>query len=234
MLKDPSGILLIDKPEGVTSHDVVACVRKNGHFSKVGHAGTLDPLATGLLVLLVGRATRTSSSLIQDEKSYEATVALGFSTETGDREGKPIRYGSYETVTLEKVQKTFETLRGPQVQIPPMYSAVKHHGRKLYQMARQGISIERSPREILIRTLELLTFQPPTLSFFLVCSKGTYVRALVETMGQHWECPSHLSSLRRLQSGIFSVKEAVPFEKVRRLDREALLHFLRELPESGP
>ncbi|MBI4435958.1 MAG: tRNA pseudouridine(55) synthase TruB [Candidatus Omnitrophica bacterium] len=232
MLKDPSGILLIDKPEGVTSHDVVACVRKNGHFSKVGHAGTLDPLATGLLVLLVGGATHYFSFLMQGEKSYEAIVTLGVSTETGDREGRITRSASYEGVTLEKVQKAFETLQGPQEQIPPMYSAIKYQGKRLYQMVRRGVSVERRPRPIFIRTLELLAFHPPTLSFFLVCSKGTYVRALVETMGEKWGCPSHLSALRRVQSGFFSVAEAVLFEKVRRLDRSALLPFLRELPAS--
>jgi len=227
MDNDPFGILLIDKPEGVTSHDVVACIRRKGRFQKVGHAGTLDPLATGLLVLLIGRATRSAASYLEHEKCYEATMTLGVATETGDREGNPIRYGPYEQVHLGKVQEIFNALEGSSEQIPPMYSAVKQGGRKLYELARKGLSIERSPRRIFIRLLELREFHPPTLSFFLVCSKGTYVRALVETIGERLGCPGHLASLRRVRSGTFVVEEAVPFEEARHLDREALVKLLK-------
>lgn len=227
MADDPFGILLIDKPEEVTSHDVVAFVRRAGRFDKVGHAGTLDPLATGLLVLLIGRATRLAGRFLQDEKSYEATMCFGFSTDTGDREGKPVAYGSYDPLRLEKVQATFKALEGTMNQIPPMYSALKQGGKKLYELARKGISVDRPPRQITIRKLTLHTFAPPTLSFSLVCSKGTYVRALVETMGERLGCPGHLASLRRVRSGPFSIQEALPFETVRRLDRQALVKFIR-------
>lgn len=229
MESDPSGILLIDKPDGVTSHDVVALIRRAGRFKKVGHAGTLDPLATGLLVLLIGKATRRAESFLQDEKSYEATMTLGFSTETGDREGKPFQFGTYHHVRPEKVEAVFQTLQGPVTQLPPMYSAVKQGGRRLYQWARKGISVTRVPRQVRIRTLALRTFQPPALSFFLVCSKGTYVRSLVEMIGEKLGCPGHLSSLRRIQSGRFSVNTALPFEKARSLDRESLSRLLKPL-----
>lgn len=230
MESDPVGILLVDKPEGMTSHDVVDFIRKKGSFTKVGHTGTLDPLATGLLVLLIGQATRSATLFLQDEKSYEATVTFGFSTETGDREGEPKRYGPYHHLHLEEIESVFQTLKGVIDQVPPMYSAVKRGGRKLYELARRGVSVERTPRKVTIQVLELREFQPPTLSFFLTCSKGTYVRSLVETIGEKVGCPCHLSSLRRTRAGPFSLKEATPFEKVRPLDREALTKLLRPLP----
>ena len=227
MGSDPLGILLIDKPEGMTSHDVVACIRKKGSFNKVGHTGTLDPLATGLLVLLIGGATRRAGLFLQDEKSYEAKMTLGLSTETGDCEGKPIQYGPYEHVRLEEVVEVFKTLQGAIDQVPPMYSAVKQGGQKLYELARKGLSVERAPRKVTIRVLELRAFHLPTLSFVLTCSKGTYVRTLVETIGEKLGCPSHLSSLRRTQAGPFSVTEAISIEKALMLDREALLNCLQ-------
>lgn len=232
MESDPTGILLIDKPEGMTSHDVVAFVRRRGRFRKVGHAGTLDPLATGLLVLLVGQATRTAKNFLQDDKSYEATMTLGYSTDTGDREGKPLWRGTYGHLHREEILPILKTLEGSLVQVPPMYSAVKHEGKKLYELARKGISVERAPRQVTIYSLELRAFAPPTLSFFLSCSKGTYVRSLVETLGERLGCPGHLSSLRRLRSGPFSVLEAIPFERVRDGKGEDLLKYLRPLPVS--
>ena len=229
MGNDPAGILLIDKPEGITSHDVVDWIRRKGSFDKVGHTGTLDPLATGLLILLIGQATRNASRFLQDEKSYEAVMALGVSTETGDREGKPVRHGSYQQVRRESVVEAFQTLQGVVEQIPPMYSAVKQRGRKLYELARKGLSVERVPRKITIRLLELREFYPPTVSFFLICSKGTYVRSLVEAIGEKLGCPCHLTSLRRTQAGSFSVTEAVSFEEMRHSERESLLKYLRPL-----
>ena len=136
MREEPHGILLIDKPEGITSHDVVASIRKRGRFRKVGHTGTLDPLATGLLILLIGRSTRSASSFLQDDKSYEGTLCFGFSTETGDREGVPVRYGLYHHLRLEQAQLILRALEGSLTQIPPMYSAIKQKGRKLYELAR--------------------------------------------------------------------------------------------------
>ena len=229
MGSDPLGILLIDKLEGMTSHDVVARIRKRGSFNKVGHTGTLDPLATGLLVLLIGRATRSAGLFLQDEKSYEATMTFGLSTETGDREGRPIQHGPYEHVCPERVVEVFKTLEGVVEQVPPMYSAVKQGGRKLYELARKGLSVERAARKVTIRVLELRAFHLPTLSFFLTCSKGTYVRSLVETIGDKLGSPCHLSSLRRIRAGPFSVTEAVPFEKVLTFNRAALLNHLRPL-----
>ncbi|MFH1858111.1 MAG: tRNA pseudouridine(55) synthase TruB [Candidatus Omnitrophota bacterium] len=233
MVDDPCGILLVDKPEGVTSHDVVALVRKRGRFRKVGHAGTLDPMATGLLVLLIGPATHAAGTFLQDVKSYEAVMRLGFSTETGDREGHPVQHGSYRSLTEQTVQAVFKTLEGPLAQVPPMYSALKKNGRKLYELARKGISVEREPREVVIHTLELRAFRPPDVSFFLVCSKGTYVRSLAEAIGERLGCPGHLVSLRRVHSGAFSISETIPFEVIRRGTRDALLPYLRPLPTAG-
>ena len=227
MSKELSGILLIDKPEGVTSHDVVDCVRKRGRFRKVGHTGTLDPFATGLLVLLIGEMTRRSTTFLHDEKSYEATMLLGVSTETGDCEGKPVCFGPYHHVTREKMVEVFGSLRGPQEQIPPMYSAIKHRGEKLYELARKGLSVERAPRSIFIRTLELRDFNPPSISFSLSCSKGTYVRTLSETIGERLGCPAHLSSLRRVRAGAFSIDEAIPYGEIRCLERDSLMPYLK-------
>ncbi len=227
MTEEYSGILLVDKPAGMTSHDVVAYIRKKGHFRKVGHAGTLDPFATGLLVILVGKTTRAASHFIQDDKSYEGTITLGLATQTGDPEGEVIRRGSYDHVSVEKARTVFESLLGPQEQVPPMYSAVKQNGKKLYELARKGIEVERPPRSIRIRTFELLRFEPPALSFFLACSKGTYVRVLAETAGERLGCPAHLSSLRRLRSGNFSIEEAVSFESLRQNDSPFLRTSLK-------
>ncbi len=227
---EPSGILLIDKPEGITSHDVVDFIRRQGGFRKVGHAGTLDPLARGLLVLLAGRsATREAGRFLRDEKAYEAILTFGFSTDTGDREGKPLQYGTYQHIHSEKIKETFLALQGIREQTVPIYSAVKKEGKKLYELARKGIVVEPPSRTIRIQTLEMRSFEPPNLSFFLVCSKGTYVRALVETIGENLGCPAHLAFLYRVRSGPFSVSEAFPFEEARKWDRETLVRKLRPL-----
>jgi len=220
---------LVDKPEGMTSHDVVASIRGRGRFSKVGHAGTLDPLATGVLVLLIGKATREADRFLQDEKTYEGTLTFGVSTETGDREGKPVRHGTYQHICPEAVKEVFKRLKGSSWQYPPMYSAVKQNGRKLYEWAREGIALERKPRTIMIRTLQMRHFHLPELSFYLVCSKGTYVRTLAETIAEQLGCPGHLTQLRRIQSGMFSVREALSFEEARTMDRKTLISHLLPL-----
>lgn len=156
-------------------------------------------------------------------------MTFGVSTETGDREGKPVRCGPYHHIRLEGVQETFRTLRGLLDQVPPMYSAVKQGGRKLYEFARKGVSVQRTPRQVTIHLLELRLFRPPLLSFDLTCSKGTYVRSLVETIGEKLASPCHLSSLRRTRSGRFSVLDAIPFEKACHFDREALVKLLQPL-----
>lgn len=231
------GILIIDKPEGITSHDVVARVRKILNIRRVGHAGTLDPFATGVLVVCVNRATRLSRFLTGANKEYVATMRMGFATDTGDLTGTPktpIMDASH--ITLAQLQEAFSRFLGPVKQTPPMYSAKKIGGVKLYEMARRGEEIERAPIDVEIKKLELINtptdFWPPTdwperpdsgverdserkiaeFSFRVICSSGTYIRTLAEDIGKVMGVEAHLTRLRRIRSGSCSIGDAVKLE----------------------
>jgi tRNA pseudouridine55 synthase len=222
------GVLVIDKPEGLTSHDVVARVRKILRTRRVGHAGTLDPFATGVLVVCVNRATRLVQFLTGDDKDYVATMRLGVATDTGDLTGTPKTPVTDAThITSTKVQETFSRFLGPIKQIPPMYSAKKVGGVKLYEMARRGEEIERAPVVVEIKKLELLNTagdsgrapvntQTPLaeFSFRVVCSSGTYIRALAEDIGGLLGVGAHLTQLRRIRSGRLSIEDAVTLEEL--------------------
>lgn len=205
------GILNIHKPAGITSHDVVNAIRRLVGIRKIGHAGTLDPMATGVLVLCLGRATRLSEYLAASEKAYLATVRFGIETDTFDADGVTV---SSSPATLQRAQ-VLDELRGFQgaiSQVPPMYSAVKKRGQPLYKLARKGIQVERDPREAHISHIALTDWSPPDISLEVVCSAGTYVRVLAHDLGQKLGCGAHLTGLVRTRSGRFSLGEAVPLQ----------------------
>ena len=232
------GIIIIDKPAGWTSHDVVARARRLLREKRVGHTGTLDPFATGVLVLLVGRATRLAQFLAGAEKEYEATVRLGYATETGDLTGARLaREGDNESsfdcpsVTPERIEAALAPLRGEIEQVPPMYSAKKVQGRKLYELARRGEEVERKAVRVTVREFEgvpraggsLLRMNEDgtcDLETRVVCSAGTYVRTLAESLGENLSAGAHLSALRRTRAGDFPLASAVGLEKLQELAEE--------------
>ena len=207
-----NGIILIDKPQGMTSHDVVDAVRKKFSMRRVGHAGTLDPLATGVLIVLLGKSTKLFNKFMAFDKTYEATLLLGRRTDTADIEGKTLAQTPVEGITSAMIENVFQQFSGDIQQVPPMYSAVKIKGRKLYQLARSGIEVEREPRAIKIYSLKLLQLIIPEVKFFLQCSKGTYVRQLAEDVGEALGCGACISQIQRTRVGPFALPEAVALE----------------------
>lgn len=210
------GILIVDKPQHFTSHDIVNLIRRRFNLKKVGHAGTLDPMATGVLVLLIGGCTKLSGSFMSDDKEYEATLVLGAVSDTGDAEGKIKETGNNVNFSRDEVESAFNKFSGPIEQIPPMYSAVKLKGIKLYQLARKGIEVERKPRKILIKKLEITKYLPPEISFRLTCSKGTYVRQLAADIGDVLGCGAYLSRLKRVRSGRFELDDSLGLDELER------------------
>lgn len=209
--KEPiiSGILNIDKPQGWTSHDVVARVRRLSGQKQVGHAGTLDPLATGVLLICLGQATRVSEYLMRGRKVYRAAVYLGLSTDTYDAEGQITATAPEVSVTLAQLEEALSAFVGRIEQTPPMYSALKHQGIPLHKLARQGKTVERKSRPVEIYDIELLDWSSPVLTIEVTCSSGTYLRSLAHDLGQRLGCGAHLSSLIRLASGHFTLDKAV-------------------------
>ena len=203
----PDGVVLVDKPSGVTSHDVVDAVRRALGTRKVGHAGTLDPMATGLLVLGVGRATRLLRFLGDLPKAYEGTMRLGVETDTLDADGEVVRTSAVG-VTRDEVASTMRSLVGDSLQRPPAYSAVKVGGRKLYEAARAGEPIEAPPRQIRVQAFDLVAMHGEDVRFRVVCSVGTYVRVLAADVGATLGCGAHLTELRRTSIGPLSVEAA--------------------------
>ena len=210
-MKYKDGIILVDKPSGPTSHDMVDIIRKKFSFKKVGHAGTLDPMATGLLVVLLGGFTKRSIQFSGYDKEYEATLRLGVSTDTADKEGKVVEEKGLEAFkeVLNDLKEVFLSFKGETLQVPPMYSAKKIKGKKLYELARQGIEIKREPRKIHISEIKVLDISVPLVKFSVRCSKGTYIRQLAHDIGEKIGCGAHLVSLRRTGIGPFNIKEAV-------------------------
>ncbi len=222
------GVLVIDKPAEWTSHDVVAKLRKILRTRRIGHTGTLDPFATGVLVVCVNRATRLSQFLTADDKEYVATVRLGFATNTGDFTGEPLAPASdAQHITPEQVQEVFPQFRGRIQQIPPMYSAKKVGGVRLHEMARRGEQIERQPIEIEIKELELIAddagARAQEFTFRVVCSSGTYVRTLAEDIGKRLGVGAHLTRLRRTRAGDRSLDQAVTLEQLGELAEANLI-----------
>ncbi len=209
------GILVIDKPRGMTSHDVVDFIRKRFDLEKVGHAGTLDPAVTGVLVILIGKATKLSSKLTGEDKEYEATMTLGKKTDSGDGEGKVIAEGDYSMMTQKLITDAFASFKGEIEQVPPMVSAIRHKGKRLYELARQGKEIPRQPRTVYIKELKIQKIEIPKVDFSVVCSKGTYVRKLCEDIGDKLGCGGYMSGLRRIRAGEFTLEKSIVIDRLK-------------------
>jgi tRNA pseudouridine55 synthase len=208
------GIVLINKPEGITSHDVVGFVRRKFKMRRVGHAGTLDPMATGVLIVLLGDSTKLFNKFVAFDKTYKATLRLGLKTTTADIMGKTLIERPYEAIDEGAIRKAFGQFVGEIQQKPPMVSAVKHKGERLYKIARQGIVVERTARTVRIDELRILQCRPPEVEFLMSCSKGTYVRQLAEDIGEVLGCGACISQIERTKVGPFEIKDAVTLENL--------------------
>ncbi len=210
-----NGVLILDKPEGMTSCKVVECVKRRLGVKKAGHTGTLDPMATGLLVVCIGRATKMARFLTDADKLYQGRMTLGVETETYDMEGAVVSRALVPPrLTMEDVQRAASSFKGIISQVPPAYSAAKYKGVPLYRLARNGITIKKEPKQVSIYDFRVTGFSPPHFDFLVHCSKGTYIRTLAHEMGRVLGCGATLSGLRRLRSGFLSVDEAVPVRHV--------------------
>lgn len=227
----PDGVLLVDKAEGMTSHDVVALVRRRLEIKKVGHCGTLDPIATGLLLLTLGRGTKIQDLLMSEDKEYVGTMTLGISTSTQDREGQTLEERPVPDLSEEQIRVAFEKFRGDFYQMPPMVSAIKHGGVPLYKLARQGKVVEREPRLVHVYRHTIDRIALPDIDFTVLCSKGFYVRTYAHDIGEALGCGAHLKKLRRTKSGRFVVDRAITVEEIRNVPREEILGRMLTLPE---
>ena len=225
---DQSGILLVDKATDWSSHDVVKFIRRFG-CKKVGHAGTLDPMATGLLVILIGKGTKLSNRFSGDSKVYQTRMRLGIETDSQDAVGKLVKELPTDSLDEQQVRNAIESFLGDIEQIPPMFSALKRDGKKLYDLARKGITVEREPRPITIHQLTIENVDLPFADFTVHCSKGTYVRTLCHDIGNLLGCGGHMASLRRTVSGQFSIEDAHAMEDIKEWSKEQLLEAMISL-----
>jgi len=225
------GAILIDKPAGPTSHDVVDAIRRTFGIKKVGHCGTLDPNATGLLIIVLGRGTKLSEKLMGDDKVYEGTMQFGVATSSYDADGEILDTKPVPPLTLEQLDELASQFVGDQMQIPPMVSAIKKNGVPLYKLARKGVEVEREPRLVHIYNFRFTNYSEPRGEFRLACTKGTYVRSIAHDLGQKIGCGAHLSTLRRSVSGKFDVADAAPLDAVLKLTvaelEKKVIPFLR-------
>ncbi len=227
----PDGVLLVDKAGGMTSHDVVAIVRRRLEIKKVGHCGTLDPLATGLLLLTLGRGTKIQDLLMSEDKEYVGTMTLGASTSTQDREGEIIEQRPVPELSAEQIREAFDKFRGDFYQMPPMVSAIKHGGVPLYKLARQGKVVEREPRLVHVYRYAIDQITLPEIDFTVLCSKGFYVRTYAHDIGEALGCGAHLKNLRRTKSGRFVVDGAITVDEIKNGARDEIIGRMLTLPE---
>jgi tRNA pseudouridine55 synthase len=216
------GAILIDKPSGPTSHDVVDAIRRKFGIKKVGHCGTLDPAATGLLIIVLGRGTKLSEKLMGDDKVYEGAIKFGETTDSYDADGELTGSLPVMPMTLEELNEAAASFIGDQMQTPPMVSAIKKGGVPLYKLARKGVVVEREPRLVHIYNFRFTDYAEPLGRFKLACTKGTYVRSVAHDLGQKLGCGAHLATLRRSVSGKFDVADALPLDQVLNLSTAAL------------
>ena len=209
-----SGVLVVDKPVGLTSHDVVQIIRRGTGIRRAGHTGTLDPRASGVLVILIGPAVRLSEYVSASDKRYQATVRLGSTTDTFDAEGRVTSSAPVGSITEQQFESALTQFVGEIQQVPPPYSAIKVQGRKAYEMAREGEEVELAPRTINVYSLELLEWDPPEAVIDVFCSSGTYVRSLANDLGAALGCGAYLVGLRRTKSGRFTLRDAVPLRRL--------------------
>jgi tRNA pseudouridine55 synthase len=229
-----NGVLVVDKPRGITSFDVVREVRRALGVKKVGHTGTLDPMATGVLPICLGEATKIAQFIIEATKAYDATLKLGVTTDTLDADGKVLQTRAVPPLTRQRLEATCEKFRGTFQQVPPMYSAIKIGGKRLYELARAGEEVERAPREVTVFELSLRDFSADEVQFSVRSSKGFFVRSLAADLGEALGCGAHLTALRRTQSGPFTLAHAVPLAAITPGSKPALVspaEALKDLPE---
>ena len=227
----PDGVLLVDKAAGMTSHDVVALVRRQLGIKKIGHCGTLDPIATGLLLLTIGRGTKVQDLLMSEDKEYVGTLTLGATTSTQDREGEVLETKPVPQLSDEQIRAAFDKFRGDFYQTPPMVSAKKHGGVPLYKLARQGKVVEREPRFVHVYRHTIDRIALPDIDFSVLCSKGFYVRTYAHEIGEALGCGAHLKALRRTRSGRFDVANAVTVDQIKQLRREEIAQRILSLPQ---
>lgn len=216
------GVFVVDKPAAWTSHDVCAFVRKRFGIKKVGHAGTLDPMATGVLVLLLGRATKQSIQFSSCDKEYQGIMDLGFQTDSHDSDGKVIREASWEGITLERVRQKALDFTGDIIQVPPMVSALKHQGVRLYKLARRGQDVPREGRAVRVHHFRMEKMEGPRVHFSACVSKGTYVRTLVNDLGESLGCLATLTELKRVRSGNFELRDSVTIDDLKKFSPKEL------------
>ena len=227
----PDGVLLVDKAAGMTSHDVVALVRRRLQIQKVGHCGTLDPLATGLLLLTLGRGTKIQDLLMAEDKEYSGTMMLGAKTSTQDKDGEVIERREVPPLEERTIRAAFEKFRGDFYQTPPMVSAIKQAGVPLYKLARQGKTVEREPRLVHIYRYSIDRVTLPEIDFTVVCSKGFYVRTYAHDIGAELGCGAHLYSLRRVKSGRFDVASAITVDEIKNAEPSEIATRVLSLPQ---
>jgi tRNA pseudouridine55 synthase len=227
----PDGVLLVDKAAGMTSHDVVALVRRRLQIRKVGHCGTLDPLATGLLLLTLGRGTKIQDLLMAEDKEYSGTMMLGVITSTQDKDGEVVECREVPPLEEKAIRAAFERFRGDFYQTPPMVSAIKQAGIPLYKLARQGKTVEREPRLVHIYRYSIDRVTLPEIDFTVVCSKGFYVRTYAHDIGAELGCGAHLYSLRRMKSGRFDVANALTVDEIRTAEPSEIKARMLSLPQ---
>lgn len=224
------GVLLVDKAQGMTSHDVVAITRRSLGTKKVGHCGTLDPLATGLLIIVIGRGTKIQDLLMSEDKEYVGTMKLGVTTDSQDADGQVVETRPVPELPQGQIETAFSKFQGDFYQMPPMVSAIKKDGVPLYKLARQGKTVEREPRFVHVYAHEINAVRPPEIDFRVVSSKGFYVRTYAFDIGNELGCGAHLTALRRTRSGKFTLEHAVTVEELKTQPREVLLQKLLSLP----
>ncbi len=217
------GVLPVDKPTGMTSHDVVDAIRRKVGIKRVGHGGTLDPAATGVLLIMLGRGTKLSDRLMSSDKTYEGTLYLGSATDSQDATGTVTAEGPWEHITQEQIEEEMKSFKGDIYQTPPMVSAVKINGVPLYKLARKGKTVERKPRLVHIYKFKILDFNPPEVKFVLKCTKGTYVRTICHDIGEKLGCNAHLSALRRTSAGSMDIEATTPLNELLEMDYQLLL-----------
>ncbi|MBR3628494.1 MAG: tRNA pseudouridine(55) synthase TruB [Elusimicrobia bacterium] len=220
---DFSGLILVNKPIGITSFKLVHIIKKKLNVKKVGHCGTLDPLASGLMIILVGKYTKLQDKFMKQDKVYYATIKLGIKTDSGDLDGKIISQSNYSHITKESIEQTCNKFIGNIQQIPPMFSALKVNGQKLYELARKGITIERKSRGITIYNIDLVEYKKDSFSIRVKCSSGTYIRTLAQDIGTELNTDTVLINLVREEIGDYKLKDAINIDEIKENDKNCLL-----------
>jgi tRNA pseudouridine55 synthase len=231
LVTELDGVLLVDKAAGMTSHDVVAIVRRRLGTKKVGHCGTLDPLATGLLLIVIGRGTKIQDLLMCEDKEYVGAMELGVTTDSQDADGAIVETKPVPELSREEIERVFTKYDGDFYQMPPMVSAIKKDGVALYKLARQGKVVEREPRFVHVFAHEILDVRLPEIDFRVVCSKGFYVRTYAFDIGAELGCGAHLKRLRRTKSGRFTLERSITVEELKNAEPEVIIGRMLSLPE---